>query len=833
MSANSAAPPGTTEPAAGAKSRKARATGGLVTRIYLGFGLLVLVVGIVGGIAFLALDHMTDSFADANETRALVDDFARSQAAEQQFIINAAREGADMAANAERVETAIREMLARIDRVALSLGNSSQLEAIAAAATAYDAAFGEYHELSVANAEIMAQAAAASHEAATMAQELVASRWSSHAMQQIRAGQANQTFQQALTLATQANEVLDLMQQVRTHEAAWLITGNRDRYQQAVDAARALIAATEDIRLAIGDEKSEAQQLATSVVVSARGYVSTIEALSGRLLVMAYSPDEPLARDLNDIAAELTAAVGALRDIQNARLEELQVQTAADRAEEASMLAVARQASVMLANIASARAYERDLAATRNPASADEIRRLLRSVQTIANEILVQNHPESVLMQVRLVVDAVAKFEASVDALVENMAQQDAAAVVMAEAGETLRENVAVLAAEQEAAMLADKKLSVLIIAGAIAGAVLLAVAVAFGLGRAIGRPINRIVADMARLSAGDLEVEIHGVGRRDEIGRIASALQVFKETAVEAAAASRAREADAKAARQRAEHIAELTAAFTGRIQTVLQQLTDAGTALRGTADQMSGIARETKEKAGAASELTAQTSANVGMVAAATEELSASIQEVSSQITHTSTQADGARLEAGRASSTINELHAGAAKVGEVVKIISEIAEQTNLLALNATIEAARAGDAGKGFAVVASEVKALAQQTARATEEIAAQIAQIQRQITEAVPVIESVARTIESLAETSMQVASSAEEQNATTRDISANAAKAADNTRGVTEQMSTLVEAASRASEAAGEVLRAAGELGQAGAVLKDEIDTYVRDIAAA
>ncbi|MGF1624866.1 MAG: methyl-accepting chemotaxis protein, partial [Alphaproteobacteria bacterium] len=530
---------------------------------------------------------------------------------------------------------------------------------------------------------------------------------------------------------------------------------------------------------------------------------------------------------------DLTEAVGGLRDLQNGRLLELQDQTAADRIEADAMLALARDASAILSRISTARAFERDLAATRDPASAEEIRSQLRSASNIANDLLSQGHTEPVEKQITALVEGIAGFNAALDPLVANMSQQDEAAAAMASAGAGLYHNVAVLADQQQAAMQADKALSLTIIAGVIAGAVLLAIGVAIGLGRAIGRPINRIVADMARLSAGDLAIEVQGAGRGDEIGKIASALQVFKETAVAAEAANLAREEAAEAARQRAAHMAETSDAFTRRVHQVLDQLMAAGSALRGTADAMTDIASETKQQAGAASELTGETAANVDMVAAATEELSASIQEVSSQITNTSTQADGARLEASRASGTITALHSGASKVGEVVKIISEIAEQTNLLALNATIEAARAGDAGKGFAVVASEVKALAQQTARATEEIASQIAQIQRQITEAVPVIESVARTIETLAETSMQVASSAEEQNATTRDISANASKAATNTRGVTEQMSSLVDAANSASEAATEVLRAAGELTETGGVLKSEIDAYVRQIAAA
>lgn len=815
-------------PARGSKSLWTRLSSArLATRIYIGFSLLVLVVGIVGAVALFSMDSLTSSFAGAKQTDQLVSDFNRSLIAQQDFVIS----GSDQAG--QSVGTAIGAVLAQTDSLASALGTNPQIEAIRSAAVAYRDAFGFYRNSTAANVDAMAKASIAAEEAAGIAESLMSSRWSSYAMQQASALRVTENFRQALTLSNQANEILDLMQQTRTHEAAWLITGDREQYQLAIDAVTALAAAAELVRDSITDESSVARRKAISIVVNAKGYLSTIEALSGRLLVQSYAPDSPLARDLNDIAADLTEAVGALRDEQNANLAMLQDETQAKRAEADAMLALARDASAVLARIANARAYERDLAATRNMTHVDEIRVLLSSANNIALALVDQAQTEPVRKQIDTLIEGIAGFGAAIDSLAGNMQQQDQAAAEMTLAGQEVQANVALLAQQQEAAMQADKDLAMAIIAAAVAGAVLLAVAIALGLGRAIGKSMNRIVADMGRLSAGDLQVKIDGVGRTDEIGKIAAALQVFKETAIEAEATNRAREGDAEAARQRAAQMAQTSSAFTSRIHQALDQLLTAGSALRSTADNMTSIASDTKEKASAASDLTAQTSTNVDMVAAATEELSASIQEVSTQITHTSSQADGAKAEASRASNTINELHAGAAKVGEVVKIISDIAEQTNLLALNATIEAARAGDAGKGFAVVASEVKALAQQTAQATDDIASQIALIQRQITEAVPVIESVAATIETLAETSLQVASSAEEQNATTRDISANASKAASNTRGVTDQMHSLVEAANSASEAATQVLKSAGDLTETSGVLKSEIDDYVQQIAAA
>lgn len=814
--------------------RQALAAVPLTTRIYLGFGLLVVVVAAVGGVSYLSLDKLIRGADTARETQALVVHFDESLLAQDQFILasgNADQE--TIAAEAEHVRAEIDAVQGRVDQMADTLGENTELTAIATAVSAYRQAFDDYSALTAANAEAIASAASAATDAVSTAGSLMSSRWLIYSAQQNETQRADFELTQALTMAAQANEILDLMQQTRTHESAFLLTGDRAEYDLAIESVTALTAAAEAMRDAISDEADEARKQAISVVVSAKGYESTLEALSGRLLVQAYSPEEPLARDLNDIAADLTGAVGALRDLQSTRLSELQELTTQHREASNAMLRVVRDVSSILAKISDARTLERDLAATRDARKLRGIKAILASATNLATSLATDISDEAVREQLTSLLTGIDGFQSAADLLATNMEQQEAAATAMDEAATLLRSNVDALANQERAAMVASKDLAIIVIGVAVAAAVLLAVLTAVALGRAIGRPINRIVADMGKLSAGDLQTEIQGVGRKDEIGKIAAALQVFKETAIEAETANKAREADAEAARKRASHMASTTEAFTTRINAVLQQLTSAGDTLRGTANAMSGIASETNDKASAASDLSAQTSSNVDMVAAATEELSASIQEVSVQIAHTSTQADNAKTEASRASGTINELHDGAAKVGEVVKIISEIAEQTNLLALNATIEAARAGEAGRGFAVVASEVKALAEQTARATDDISTQIAQIQRQIVEAVPVIESVASTIESLATTSIQVASSAEEQNATTRDISANAAKAATNTRGVTEQMTTMVEAANRASASAAEVLQAAGDLTEAGSVLQREIDDYVNEIAAA
>ena len=286
-----------------------------------------------------------------------------------------------------------------------------------------------------------------------------------------------------------------------------------------------------------------------------------------------------------------------------------------------------------------------------------------------------------------------------------------------------------------------------------------------------ISRPLAFMTGEMTKLANGDLNIEIEGADRADEVGGLARSLQVFKENAVTARRLEEEQRQQQVQKESRQHAVEGYIAVFDRQVSEALDTLSAASTEMHSTAASMSSTAEETSRQATAVTTASDQTSANVQTVAAATEQLHASTNEISRQVTQSAEFASTAVVEADRTNATIQGLAETAQKIGEVVSADSNIASQTNLLALNATIEAARAGEAGRGFAVVASEVKALANQTAKATEDISTQIAAIQGETGLAVDAIKAIGGTIRQMNQIATAIAAAVEQQGAATRDIS--------------------------------------------------------------
>jgi methyl-accepting chemotaxis protein len=348
-----------------------------------------------------------------------------------------------------------------------------------------------------------------------------------------------------------------------------------------------------------------------------------------------------------------------------------------------------------------------------------------------------------------------------------------------------------------------------------------------------ITRPLGTMTASMGSLAQGDLSVVITGIERQDEVGVLARSLQVFKDNAIEARRLAALQEAENQAKMRRAEVLDQLTKTFEHNVSALTQGLSSAASEMEATAQSMTTVAGQTTRQSVTVSSAAQQTSANVQTVAAATEELSISIREIASQVSQSSQIADKAVQGARRTDATVQELASMASKIGDVVQLINTIAGQTNLLALNATIEAARAGEAGKGFAVVATEVKELASQTAKATEEIGAQIASVQQATGQTVAAIQEIARTISEMSQISTSIAAAMEEQGAATSEIARNVQEAARGTEAVTGSIVDVQNGAGETSAAASQVLGAAQELARHSNDLGHEVATFLQGVKAA
>lgn len=349
---------------------------------------------------------------------------------------------------------------------------------------------------------------------------------------------------------------------------------------------------------------------------------------------------------------------------------------------------------------------------------------------------------------------------------------------------------------------------------------------------RQIARPLAQVSGAIEALAKGE-RVSIPQTAARDEIGEIWRGMSVFAK-AMEDTERMRAAEADAEKSRvaARRKEMAEVASRFESAVGAMVTELAASARGMDSAAGDLAASAQQAKAQSESVVNAAAETAANVQAVAAATEELSATAREVGSQAIAATDVAAAAVENVRKARERVEALDRGSQKIGEFVRLIQEIAGQTNLLALNATIEAARAGESGRGFAVVASEVKNLADQTARATEEITAQMGAIQSASSDTVHAIQDIDKVIARVHEIAVSVSAAVEEQHAATSEIARNVSQAAQGTQRVTDEMDQMREAANGAGDGAARMRSSAGDLADRAGVLGRQVDGFLRDVRA-
>ncbi|MGY4368412.1 methyl-accepting chemotaxis protein [Bradyrhizobium sp. LB1.3] len=397
-----------------------------------------------------------------------------------------------------------------------------------------------------------------------------------------------------------------------------------------------------------------------------------------------------------------------------------------------------------------------------------------------------------------------------------------------------VRNTVEDLYKQAEAAEAATRDSVRLWMAVAFGVTVVVLAAVGFLLGRSISKALAGMVGAMTRLARGELSTSVPGIGRRDEIGEMAGAVEVFRTNMAET---ERLRTeqvaADVRGRQQRKADMQELADNFEGAVGEIIETVSSAATELEASSNTLTQAAERGSGLATVVAAASEEASANVQSVSSASEEMTSSISEISRQVQESARVADVAVEQAQRTNGRVAELTKAASRIGDVVELINTIASQTNLLALNATIEAARAGEAGKGFAVVATEVKALAEQTAKATGEISQHIGAIQTATQDSVGAIKEIGDTIARMSEISSAIAAAVEEQGAATQEISRNIQHAAHGTSQVSANIGDVQRGAGETGAASAQVHSAAQSLSQESNRLKSEVARFLESVRAA
>ncbi|MGO8920295.1 MAG: methyl-accepting chemotaxis protein [Stellaceae bacterium] len=400
----------------------------------------------------------------------------------------------------------------------------------------------------------------------------------------------------------------------------------------------------------------------------------------------------------------------------------------------------------------------------------------------------------------------------------------------MARAAQRIRDEAVKNQTQAQEASRAGMSRSRLLMLGLAGGCILLGMSLAWWIGRSITLPMSAMSAVMRRLAEGDTGVTVDGADSQDEIGEMARAVAVFKENALEN---QRLQEEQRSASARRQEERRQLANSFEAAVRNVVENLSIAANEMRDTATSMAATAEETTRQSTAVAGASQQTTNHVQTVASSAGELSGSVSDIGKHATQSTDIAGKAVEEARGTSETVRSLAEAAEKVGEVIEIIGTIAAQTNLLALNATIEAARAGEAGKGFAVVASEVKALANQTAKATKDIEAQIAGMREVTDRTVAAIDRIAATIQEISAIASGIAAAVAKQGTAAQEITRTVQQAASGTQEVAMNIAGVMRAASDTGSAAHQVLNSAAALATQSDNLRREVHQFVTQIRAA